>query len=400
MFGKVGVFQGHDANPSSNTAQVFTSLAEFWIDFGRQSPDLQAQTITYLTSAIDLFQKCLNLQQQQYDSFAGFGEEPPSADARPPPKAPQDDTMDMDSGSEDEDTGGVSLSGHHEAPNQSPVPASSSEVQSETALSEYAHVIEPVTLSTLLDTTLALLHAYTLIFPLIPTASDLSTANDAVEKLLKDRLEPLSNSLPEREPEIALDLALLRCAQSEAQWRSSFASLADWSQTIAAAPWPSPPSTSSLTAKADAHIALAEAALESQPPDALMSWKQFSFASAAFGEATKLEPTKAELYLARGDAEMMRSRIDGVEAAVKSRAVLRKNAGVYYRGAMKLGEGRVKLEGDTKDRMIKYEDGDQSAFTGLDERTAREVVEDAVAEGVFGAEWLDRVRETEVAMDE
>ncbi|TGZ82377.1 hypothetical protein EX30DRAFT_394698 [Ascodesmis nigricans] len=368
-----------------NTAQVHTSLAEFWIDSGQQTHIQQIRG--HFSSAIDMFQKCLASQQQQYDQFAGFGDlvPPPqvsSSSSQPMP----DDSMDVDVDSEDEDTGGVSLGHHHGR--QLPEESSESATSPPT---EYAHVVEPVTISTLLDTTMALIHVYTLAFPHVFDQSELASTSATVEALLKERLEPLSKSLPERESDVCLALALLRCAQSEGQYRTAVSSLADWSQTIASCSWPSPATTSSLSAKADAHTSISLAALEAIPPDQMMAWKHYSFASASLGEATKLEATKAELYLARGDTDLMRSRLDGVEAAVKSRAVLRKNAGVYYRGAMKLGEGKIKIEGDVKDRMIKYEDGDETALVGLDERVARDVVADAVEEGVFGAEWMGRI---------
>lgn len=310
-----------------------------------------------------------------------------ASSGRSAPSHQQQDAMVLDSDDDDE-TGGVSL------------PVTAKEVgESGESQGEYAHIHTPTTPGTLLDTLLALLGSHTTLLPLLP-AEELPNHLAALAPHLSTTLPNLQALLPERIPEIRLTTALLRCAESEAHFRCSpdASTLAAWSATILdPSIWPED-TVETLSAKSDLHISISQAAVDPEvipSPHPLVAWKHLSHASLCLGAASKLDPTNPNLYLARGDVEVMRSRIQGVEAVEKARGVLRKNAGVYYRGAGKVaGEmGEIGKEVEVKGRMVEAEErGDgEVRWTGLGARLVSRVVQEAVEEGVFGEEWRGRV---------
>jgi hypothetical protein len=125
-------------NRLSNTAQVLTSLVEEATEAGNPASS-SIDLLPALEEALELFQRCLAVQEYQYTEFNAQAE----ALSEPDP-----------------DDGGVTLS---EAPSAtSPEPPQDD---------RWASIVEPVTNDTLLDTLIAQLETLTLLCNTLPTSS-------------------------------------------------------------------------------------------------------------------------------------------------------------------------------------------------------------------------------------
>jgi len=356
-----------------NTGQVLSSLAEVLVDDRNASTESKLAAIAHLDESITIFQKCLSTQEAQYDAF----EASRSADSMPVELPTNMHEVDMDT----DEQGGVA------------VPASPS---SETASSEghqYAVVQTPVTLSQILDTALAQLNAFTISLSLLThDVKALERASAAAEQLRSEKLWLLASKLPDQAEEVSLANASYLIASAEAFYKAGLRNLATWENDLGAifvvegSSWDWENSARALCDKAEAHSAIALAAAESSYLDT--AWRQYAVAAQCLASAAKLDRKKAEIYLLRGDTEMLRSRLQ-VEAAVKSRDLLRKNAGVFYRGAATLDPGgKAGYEGKVKEWMLNNEEqNSRPTWSDVGTKIAREAVE----EGIFGREWMSRI---------
>jgi len=261
----------------------------------------------------------------------------------------------------------------------------------------------PVTLTQVLDTALAQLEACASLLPLCTVENlggkPLSWAQSMGETLLSLKIIPLSQET-EREQEAALAKANFGVSLGEASFRVGLTDLAGWEAAVHLA-FPNSEGTTQgfheLCDRADAHIQLASAAVEraeeGEEAVANLAWRHYAFAAKSLSAAAKLEPAKSEIHIARGDVEVLRAKL-GVPAAANSRDVLAKNAGVYYRGAKRLeGDVRIRIEAAVKEAMVAFEGGDGGELLKEIEMgsVVKEVVVEAVDEGLFSAEWLARV---------
>lgn len=359
-------WSGLGSNWCSNTAQVHSSLADAILNSKDSAPHRQ-EAIRHLTTACEMFNACLEKQQAIYASYSAL----------------PDASMDSEQA-----TGGVSLGAGavNEAVNEE---ESMEDAPEDDEDSQYAVIQEPVTPSTILDTTIELLSTMSNLLPLLTEdASQLHVVQSTAESLASTKLLPLSTTLPERALEISITAAVLRCAIAESHLRSG----ADqdpthWEAAISyafdPAVWAWQQSFDGLCAKSDAHAALASALLETPGSPASMAWKHYAFASQALGNAATLEPAKASVYLARGDTELIRSRIENPQKTEAVRGVLLKNAGVFYRGAMRLGSGDIKREAEVKEAALRAVGGDATGMELLKGREARDILEEAVEDDVF-----------------
>lgn len=266
---------------------------------------------------------------------------------------------------------------------------------------QWALIQAPITQDQLLDTALAELEVCATLCPLAAEGlgKPLAWAQDIANSLFKYKITPLSQATG-RQDEVPLANANFAVALAEASFRAGGATdPAAWEASIRAAfaestRWKVSASFQALCDKADAHIQLATTVAEQGTEAALvLAWKHFAFASQSLSSAAKLEPLKLEINIARGDVEILRAKIE-VPAAVQSRGVLLKNAGVYYRGAKRLegNDERVRNEATVKEAMVAFEAGDGELLkeVALNE-AVKDIVIEAVDEGIFGVEWLDRV---------
>jgi tetratricopeptide (TPR) repeat protein len=351
-----------------NTSQVHVSLAEN-ILAGKSLDADKSLAVQHLSAALTEFQKCLESQQAQYTDSVGPG--------------PDDD----------QDMSGVLLEDEpdqEEEMEDAPLEDSEEWYQSVT-------VQEPTTPATLLDTVIELLRTLSTLLPLLTSLAEADIANG--ESFIATKLLPLAQKVTDRDDEVFIIAGLFRCAVSEALFRTGSATVEQWGSTISscfdAAHWEYAKSADALCAKSDAHTAFAVAVLEGARQDienlATVAWKHYAFASQALGNAAKLAPRNVSIHIARGDTELIRSRIDCSARTEQVRGVLRKNAGVFYRGAVRLGSGDVAREAEVKELVLRAEGGEQGISIEPTDLQAREILEEAVEEGVFGWEVFEMV---------
>ncbi|OBT87946.1 hypothetical protein VE02_04538 [Pseudogymnoascus sp. 03VT05] len=362
-----------------NTAQVLTSLAEALDDVGSDAGSL----VPLLEEAVELFQRCLTLQEFRFSESEALRD---SMNADASADAP---------GSPIDSDGGAPLT---------PAAAAASPQPSE---EQWASIVEPTTLDTLLDTILALLETLTVL------ATKLDPRGlPALEEYTSTLLTKLPTYLapsPARAPETGLTRASLLSALAEASFRAGNIDTATYERAIieafsgldlAADP-------KGLTDKADAMLAFA-AALRTQPiedgqqqPQIVARWGALTQAGSALGAASKVPGAMnlARIHLARGDAEMLRFWVkDGTGYPGNVDAgVLVKNAGVFYRGAARQalvdGEDGVGREGRLKGALAAAVGGESQALkemVGSETEMVIEVLGGAVSDGLVEMEWLQR----------
>lgn len=360
---------------------MLCSLSEVLLEY--RTAEARPEAIRHLDEAILLFAKCLAQQEAQYASFESQREDGGGS------SVPESD---MGIGKEDDSkTGGVSLA---DGSSDSGGDDVDHIMDADTPPGPRAVIQTPVTPAQILDTTLASLAAYTSLLPLLTSdPSAFSAAQRSAESLLSEKIQPLSAMITDSDLEVRLCTAAYQCAFAEALFRGGTHDLAAWQQALKAvydASWAWNGSARALCDKSEAHNGIAAAAVESGAP--AVAWKHYAHAAACLSAAAKLEPGRAEIHLARGDTEMVRSRLDTVDVAVKSRELLMRNAGVFWRGAKKLGNEKVVLEADVKEALLAAEIGDDMLLRRLAGRwKVVDVVKEACDEGVFGPEWVDRI---------
>lgn len=364
----------------SNTGQVLCSFAEVLVEYRNAPTEAKTEAAQLLSEAVEIFQKCLALQEIRYAS-----------ETRQDPQNQQA-------------SGDVRIGGEIQTSSHFPTRAGDEGEDEDEQMAEseqWAIVQTPITKHQLLDAGLAGLGACTTLCPLAAegVGRSLVWVQDIANSLLEFRITPLSQDTG-RQDEISLARANFFVALAEASFKSEGATdPAAWEASIRAAfgessRWNVSTHFQALCDKADAHIQLAVTVTEQGTKAALaLAWKHYAFAAQSLSSAARLEPLKAEVNIARGDVDILRAKIE-IPVAIQSRGLLLKNAGVYYRGARRLegGDERVKSEAIVKEAMVAFEMGGGEFLKGITlNRVIEDIVIDAVDEGIFGPEWLDRV---------
>lgn len=355
-----------------NTAQVLTSLAEAGLEDGTQEA-AKTPARLLLEEAVDIFTKCLQKQQQEYEQMqaeiakaqaSGEYQEAWEGERSQPAEAKEQDDAETDSASE--------------------------------GPGDWATVEEPVTPTTILETCTAQLGALITLLGLY-TPEDLPT----IEKKAQDGLLTASEIIPalisiieaspesddEEEPEAGPTLSIGQPAAAEEASTSpkedAVLAAANFQVSIAEAMYRSGRTTSAQYAQqveqtfatlikesqranspglayinvgssyADALIDLASSIADSLQytassstfaSDLEIQWTALSQAQKTLTElssaplSSMLHASRlADIFLARGDTELFRFRIavtPGAKPAwANSKAVVVANAGVFYRGA-------------------------------------------------------------------
>lgn len=341
--------------------------------------------IKYLEEALELFQQCLIIQEQQYNESEarknGFQSEPQEAQVSEPV---------------DEEPGGVSLGGSEESGTQE---------------DQWATVIEPVTKESLLDTILAQLETLTvlcgIVNPNIDSESHLSSLETYSTPLLTQKLPILMESLDaERAAEVELTKANFLASIADANFRAQRIDNANY-EAILTSTYEQLDLTNNpegLCDKAEAYLTYSSSTrnFASVTPQLSNSrWQALSLALKAFGAATKLPSAEnlSKIHLARGDTELLRFQM-GLEptdfAVAKTNApLLLKNAGTFYRGAVAVAKNEKNTkeikEGTVKEAVVLSLGGDGERLTDLvkkETEACRVVLEEAVDDGVVLMEWL------------
>ncbi|KAF3922039.1 hypothetical protein ABW20_dc0106971 [Dactylellina cionopaga] len=444
-----------------NYGQTLSSLGEFYANVtetdGEEEGNIPSERLVRaklsFEEAYGVFKQCLAGQEGEYK--ATLEQAQALSNEISSPVVELDDAM---GGGDDEEDGGVKLppidsSGSFNYSNRSSRRHSTTSSHSSNSANntQWAAIVEPTTKSTLLDTALAMLEAQTNLLSLATPAkaSNLfsttyleeltSQAGVVVESYIISIAGTLhletgqtieAEQVAEREAEAVLARANFLVALAEVKYYLGLITSQQWGDDIKAAfeaftlysdnddTRVVDPSTSwmALCDRSTAYTALATALLGTDPTQ---SWKLAGLASVDLAAATKVAPEggKSEVYLARGNLELFRSRI-AIGAAEKAREVLRKNAGVYYRGVVAANGNRlisvtkeerrlagavesakikeVEEEAKVKEMLIGLEDGDANGLRelmkgGLEKRTLLKIIRASIEDGVFGRDILETV---------
>nr|KMM70219.1 hypothetical protein CPAG_06531 [Coccidioides posadasii RMSCC 3488] len=368
-----------------NTAQVLTSLAEV-IGEGKHPSGHKAQeAIKYLQEALELFQRCLAIQelrfteyQEQVNAMESNISEQPETEQLPPP--------------------------------ESSLPAS-------TPVEQWAVVVEPVTKNTLVDTAIAQLETLATLCGLL--IYDSSTSLAWIEEYSSDLLREKINAYAEgtdRKKDIALARARFIAAFTELVYRNGQIDLETYKNELNSAYTDGldvSGDPAGLCSQAEALVAFNSAMADTFSPDSPeelkialdLRWKSLSSALDFLTAASKL-PSAGEnlpkIHVARGDVEMYRLRLGKAPwnygPASANSALLLKNAETYYRGgaaiARRDGWTAEEREGTFKEALAKVLSGDPSQMESLltsDKEGLTQVAEDMAEDGLITNNDLEKI---------
>ncbi|KAH0537397.1 hypothetical protein FGG08_005796 [Glutinoglossum americanum] len=380
---------------NNNTAQVLTSLAEVLSEGRRSAPESKDEALGLLEEAVELFQRCLTLQEYQFSES----------------QAQMEGVADATEQNTQQIQDGDALMGDATSTAASSVEATEDE--------RWATIVEPVSLDTLLDTSLAQLGALAALCGLAisEAGSGLAWIEEYSANLIQNKISAIAKST-DRQKEVALAKANFMCALADVCFRKGQMNPQTYERELYMAfsneelgDITNDPEA--LGAKADALMAFCSAVVDhisDQKFDAgilnnlnLVRWNQLTMALDSLAMASKLPDAKdvAKIHLVRGDVELLRFRLgqspNNYEPAQKNSETLLKNAGVYYRGAAGVArnEGMVEeaTEAAVKETVVKGLSGDELALVALKRllKDDREMLEEMVEEGFLDREWAERV---------
>ena len=325
----------------SNLAQVYTSLAEAKLD----EPDVGAvqkrDICVILHQALDLFDQCLKMQEQELQDAQRL-------ETQPIPASSPDTSL------------------------ETPVePDSDPEGTMEEV---WASVAEPVTEDTLIDTCLAKLDALKILCNVQPSGS----ANDlrAIEEIfvtgLNGKLDILGQKV-HRSRDIALGRIAFLVAFAIARFRIHHADIQslehDSHQALQETQpfFPKKDDAEALCIIAENHTdinaAIEEGLSRNGSTAEVLSisnrirWQHITKALEHYGLASQIPGVHklAQIHLLRGDSELLRARLGDepsyYDLAIQNRPTLLKNAAVYYDAARKAMTNQNHFSDANDDRL-------------------------------------------------
>lgn len=365
-----------------NSGQVLNSLAEAISDSKHPTEEQLVQASTYLQEAIELFQRCLLLQELKYTELQEEFEQMMAGAQAEPEQQPE------------------------------PTPSDSNKTESENDDQEqWAAIVEPVTKNTLVDTAIAQLDTLTTLCHILnynPGAGGVGWVQEYSAGLLQTRL-PTYIDGSDRQYEATLARSKFICALNDLLYRGGLTDVQIYQQEVGQAFGPDFNVSSDpegLCSKAEALTSLNAAFADVPPsePEVLQStlpirWKSLSTALDSLTAASKLPSAEnlPKIHIARGDAEMQRWRLGtppwNYSMAQQNGAMLLRNAQTYYRGAAALarrdGAPEEERDGSHKEAIAAAIEGQKTKLEQLKAispqqlvAVAQEMVEDGVVEGM------------------
>lgn len=367
------------ANSFSNTAQVLTSIAE--ITSETRNVD-NYDNLSLLEEAIELFQRCLTLQEYQYTESQAQAEFVPTSES------PQEDP--------DSEEGGVSLSNINDT--QPPRD------------DRWAMIVEPVTNDTLLDTLIAQLQTLTTLCGLVnvDAGRGLAWIEEYSTPLIEQKLQTYLQGTADREQEAGLAKANFVSALTDANFRVQRIDIGTFERVLkdAYSSLELEDHPEGLCDKAEAFISYnSSLRLNCEAAQSLMAsvsrWKVLSAALDYLTKASKLPSADnlPKIHILRGDVELLRFQLgqqpSNYNVAFENGTVLAKNAEKFYRGAGVLArsEGlRKELEeAGVKEALAMSMYGEKDRLleaVKLNPGVLRGVLEDAIDDGLISYEAL------------
>ncbi|OKL59707.1 hypothetical protein UA08_05139 [Talaromyces atroroseus] len=383
------VLDQDNADVLFNTAQVLTSLAEALTESKRPSEGKIQEAMKYLNEALELFQRCLVLQELRYTEC-------------------QEDFKMMDSDNNDDNDAMPQSSGEETPEEKERETASEKDQGSDSPVQEeWAAVVEPVTKNTLVDTAVAQLETLATLCSLL--ALDGGNALAWVEEYSYDLLRTKIAAYvqgTDREQEVALARARFLAALTEVLYRSGRVDVETYQRELSGA---FPPELNlsddpeGLCSKAEALTSFNSAIADIPPTSSIeegqrsliLRWQGLSAALEELTAASKLATADnvSKIHIARGDVEMARWHLGrppwNHAAAHENAATLLKNAQTYYRGAAALarrdGDSEQEKEGSCKEALVAALAGDKSKLNQLksaDAEKAFAIMQDMVEDSL------------------
>lgn len=376
-----------NADALFNTAQVLTSIAEALTQAKRPSEQRIQEALQDLREALELFQRCLILQELRYTEA-------------------QEQIRLMESG----EIGGEQQM--QESEQQEPPSAAESEKEQEQE--QWASIIEPVTKNTLVDTAVAQLQALTTLCNLLtynPDGKDAAWVEEYSFDLLKTKIAAYVEG-SDRHYEVALARAEFMAAYSELSYRSGRIDVETYQRELSAVFGPDLDMSNEpegLCSKAEALVSF-NSALADFPPSGpeeigkslVLRWEGLSSALDSLTAASKLPDADnlPKIHLARGDAEMYRWQLGcspwQYKIAQDNAATLLRNAQTYYRGAAALarrdGAAEEARDGVCKEALAAALSGDKTKLDQLRSTASKDVLvvaEEMVGDGLAMASDLE-----------
>lgn len=361
-----------NADALFNTAQVLTSLADAVTDSKHPSDEHLSRAIKYLQEAIELFQRCLAVQELRFTES-------------------QEQMAQMKAEVEEEKD--------EEMREPSDAPAEPQE--------QWAAIIEPVTKNTLVDTAVAQLDALTNLCNLLTfnPGFGLAWVEEYSTDLFRAKIAAYVEG-SDRRYEASLAHAKFICALSEVLYRSGRIEVETYHRELVRAfgtDLDLSRDPEGLCNKAEAFVSFNTSLADLPPahdPEALsksivLRWQSLSTALDALTAASKLPDAEnlPKIHLARGDAEMSRWRL-GTEpwnypVAHENASTLLRNAQTYYRGAAALakrdGAAEEQRDGTCKEAIAAALAGEKTKLDQLRTAEPKElmlVAEDMVDDGL------------------
>ncbi|KAF7593176.1 hypothetical protein BBP40_011889 [Aspergillus hancockii] len=368
-----------------NTAQVLTSLAEVVTDTKHPSDQQLSRAVKYLQEAIELFQRCLTIQEMRYTEMQEGIKLMQSGDVGSPEEVMQEVQPSVQSSMEDTD-----------------------ESKPSDQQEQWAAVVEPVTKDTLVDTAVAQLETLTTLCNLLTfnPGVGLGWVEESSADLLQEKISVYVEG-SSRQYEASLARAKFTCALSEVLYRSERIEVDTYHTEIARVFGPEldlSADPEGLCSKADALTSF-NTALTDLPPShdhevfaksLALRWLALSTALDALTKASKLPDAEnlPKIHLARGDVEMNRWRLGmspwEYNMAQQNATTLLQNAQTYYRGAAALarrdGSASEERDGTCKEALAAALEGQKDKMRQLKAAAFKELI--VVAEDVVDDGWL------------
>ncbi|KAE8351763.1 hypothetical protein BDV28DRAFT_13837 [Aspergillus coremiiformis] len=372
-----------NADALFNTAQVLTSLAEVVTDTKHPSDEKLCRAVKYLQEAIELFQRCLIIQEMRYTEMRE-----------------QLKCMEFgDIGPREEETLEQNMQERMEVAGESK-PSDPQE--------QWATVIEPVTKDTLVDTAVAQLETLTILCNLLTfnPGVGLGWVEESSADLLQEKISAYVEG-SNRHYEASLVRAKFTCALNEVLYRSARIDVETYQTEIARVFGPDldlSANPEGLCSKADALTSF-NTALTDLPPShddevftksLMFRWQSLSDALDALTKASRLPDADnlPKIHIARGDVEMNRWRLSSppweYTVAQQNATMLLRNAQTYYRGAAALarrdGNADEERDGTCKEALAAALEGQKDKLRQLQATAFKELV--VVAEDVVEDGWM------------
>jgi len=361
---------------------VLTSLAETRTEGRTLSENHRDEGLRLLHEALELFQRCLNVQEFKFTS------------------AQENAAQDVDRVSEakEADTGTISET-----------------VSSEEEI--WASIEEPITKDTLIDTAIAQVDTLTAICSLgsITNQNDLALMEVYYRNTLQSKIITYTDS-SSRQHEAALAKVRFISAISDAAFRSGRLDIPTYERELATAFSHQGLDLSNdpqgLCDEADAYLAFSastQLSLQQAQPNvtgqmAVICWKHITKALDSLTAASKLPDAQnlTRIHLRRGDCELLRLRLGesplNYNLAMKSATTLVKIAVVYFRGAATLATSgdaaEDRSEAEVKEAVAAALGGDAGKLSLLiksQKPFVDPILEDMRDEGLLGEEGVQKI---------